>query len=262
MTIKIDQIADVLVNAPGSVVSALSYVPTGTVDLTSTSFVDLTSGVFQTITDGQYMVMLSIDAFATAGTPNYIGWCMVFDRGTSSEQTIGPDDSSWRIAFSQLNVHQTSTFIATANLSSGTHTVYLQWKAGSGGSFRIDQSSYCQIGLIGTGGSGAGGVLVSRASATAQTISSTEPSYADVSGLSITISTTANEKILLALSACVVYGVGIAWFCRGMAAIQWCNSWQLIMVLSDHLHMLAEIDRQIVLVPLDRLHMVLAAPHC
>lgn len=197
MTIKIDQIADVLVNAPGSVVSALSYVPTGTVDLTSTSFVDLTNGVFQTVTDGQYMVMLSIDAFAIAGTPNYIGWCMVFDRGTSSEQTIGPDDSSWRIAFSQLNVHQTSTFTATANLSSGTHTVYLQWKAGSGGSFRIDQNSYCQIGLIGTGGSGAGGTInTTRNFVTgANTTSGSWTTVNDGSEVSVAVTTATDELV-------------------------------------------------------------------
>lgn len=206
MTIKLDQIADAIYNAPGASVEMLNKVATVARTSNSASFVDIGTEFSQTFSApvaGTYVIQLSSCLYTT--TAWSVGrFRLVFDAGTSAEQNIGNDDDSWSIVLGTLSIYSYKTMFATVVLTAGSHTVKAQWKRTTGGS-----GSYINIDTVGNllvrgnlvSGSGAGGIRTGSVSLSGDfSISATNPTFEDVTGMSLSVTTNSNEQVLVMLS--------------------------------------------------------------
>lgn len=127
MTIKLDQISDAILNAPGGAILALSFIPGGTIDTTSTSFVDITgaSDSFSVAVAGMYTVIFCTQCFLVSGSAESTNFRLVVDSGTGSEQIVGPDSAgtpfkTWWCNTGDTNVNE------EIPLPSTTKSIYQQ----------------------------------------------------------------------------------------------------------------------------------------
>lgn len=211
MTIKLDQISDAILNAPGGAILALSFIPGGNIDTTSTSFVDITesTGSFSVAVAGTYTVIFCTQCFLVSGSAESTNFRLVIDAGTGSEQIVGPDDATWRIFHNEAGEQHPSTMATTVNLTSGGHTIKTQWRRSAGSNtHRMDGNDYTRVLLVGSGGSGAGGSISNRTTrATNLTVSGTITPDArqEVTELTQSISTVAGESVLAVFNGLAYY---------------------------------------------------------
>jgi hypothetical protein len=119
---------------------------------------------FSTKTDGEYAITFALTLYATAATTVQVK--VVFDEGTSNEQTVGYDDQ-WQARITTTADRQTPSFFGSVTLSEGAHTakVYAKETVGSsafvlGLATAADRAPVLR--LVAVTGSGAGGSLVSE----------------------------------------------------------------------------------------------------
>lgn len=211
MTIKLDQISDAILNAPGGAILALSFIPGGNIDTTSTSFADITgsTGSFSVAVAGMYTVIFCTQCFLVSGSAESTNFRLVIDASTGSEQIVGPDDATWRIFHNETGEQHPSTMVATVNLTSGAHTIKTQWRRSAGSNtHRMDGNDYTRVLLVGSGGSGAGGSISNRTSrATNLTVSGTvtPDSRQEVAELTQYISTVSGESVLAVFNGLAYY---------------------------------------------------------
>ena len=81
----------------------------------------------------------------------------MFDYDTASPINVG--DESWYIGFSGTSFVMTGDFVATVDLTAGTHTVKIQWLTASGTLYTADTLHNWKIQGTLVSGSGAGGII-------------------------------------------------------------------------------------------------------
>lgn len=206
MTIKIDQLADAIIAVPGVTVEIFNKVPGGTYpsgSMSTVAFQDYDASFTQSFeipVAGVYQVIASC-IFQGAGTTAGLRTRFSIDSGS---QYLGSDDATWD---TQVDIYSRTerTFVGVVTLSVGTHTITPQGKriaSLGGGEPKIDNNIGWKIQATLVSGSGAGGVIPTSAelSADASSVSSAHPTFADIAGLSVSITTCANETVLVSLS--------------------------------------------------------------
>lgn len=201
MTVRIDQLADAIYNAPGISVQILEAVNNADTT-TSATFVTLdaatTQKTFLAPLAGKYRFILTADCFAT-GNAAAATFRIVIDKGLATEQ-VTPDSFEWSITHTTLSEHLFRTFFYDFNLTADSHTFEVQWRRSSGtGTMAVSTLSgmQCYAQLI--SGSGAGGTILGTG-----TVSSPVAlggSFALVTGLSTTVTTMASETIEIVVTA-------------------------------------------------------------
>lgn len=168
MTIKIDQIADSLVSAPGTGMEILNHVFTGTRLYNGTSYrvvgtptTDEASGSFIAPVSGLYRITAAIDHYVTAAIGNGL-FQIVFDEGTADEKVIGGASKNWKLFVNSGSFHVCPSFVDYVELSAGSHTISVQWKRGSAGALNADTNSFVRVVAESLSGSGAGGTIVTK----------------------------------------------------------------------------------------------------
>jgi hypothetical protein len=202
MTIRIDQIADAIVAVPGVTIEMLIKVPVSPAVYTTVSptFVQIDAamdGSFTIPVAGTYQIVMVLQVYAT-GAGTFGRFRINLDGGTY----LGNDDSSWGLNLN-TGVRTGRTFVTTAHLTAGLHTISPEWERSyAAGAVAIDSLDYLQVWGTLVSGSGAGGVIPTSAelSVDASAVSSAHPSFADIAGLSVPITTCANETVLVSLS--------------------------------------------------------------
>jgi len=162
MTIKIDQMSDAIIAAPGATVEMLSVVPGSDFTTTSATYEDIDttiSATFYVPIAGKYVLSFATTGYATAAT-TAAGYRLVFDV-SGTPQYIGNDDYTWQM-FTAGNppLAASKTMFGEIELSAGEHTIKVQWKrvSGSGTWHANVDASFVVRGTL-VSGSGAGGVL-------------------------------------------------------------------------------------------------------
>lgn len=173
MTIRIDQIADAIISAPGTVVKVLDFVPNNLIYTNSLTFVDVSNGVdiaedsFQAQVKGNYVLAVDLDTTSVA-SGSYevtIHFRLIIDKGLPEEKVVAPDAGYWSQTHSSISIHRQMSFVSPpVLLEFGSHTVTLQWCITDNSSGREAQMtglfSFVHINAMSSGASGAGGILV------------------------------------------------------------------------------------------------------
>lgn len=202
MTIKLDQIADAIYNAPGSTIEMFCKNPTGTWALTNSSFQDVDSSFNQTFVvpvSGTYMFVFISGCYGDGGT------CRARLRLNIDSTIVGDDDDTWSIQ-PDGGYRVTRTIVGTVTLVAGSHTLTPQWKrtyGGPPGTYKPTTSPEdpWQVQAILVTGSGAGGIKTGSISLGSDfSISASNPTFEDVTGMSLTVTTNTNEQVLVMLS--------------------------------------------------------------
>jgi hypothetical protein len=211
MTIQADQVADAFVAVPGTFQVVLDQVATADRSKNDTAWADVGPEFEDTFTigvGGLHRVKLAINSMLqVSSTWTEIQFRLLFDEGEANEQYVG-GDSTW--AFMHGIQNGDSTYLspvaeAAAELSAGSHTVKLQWRAprNGGGTVRL-QNTYgsASVDIQMISGSGAGGTIVQSSEATdvaTETITNSYiwPTVRDFSGLSASITAVEGERVLI-----------------------------------------------------------------
>ena len=205
--IKTDQIGAAINTAPGVTIEVLKKTPGGTRSTTSGSFVEIgspTGELTQTFVvpvAGTYQIIL-VEAAYTTSAGAEARFRLSVDSGA---QIIGPDDNTWSHWINTASV-TSKTFTDAITLTAGTHTIRPEWRRASGsGTLIVDAGLpfYCRMTLV--SGSGASGTLPGSAELGAAS-SPLGVSYADVTGLTVTVTTIANEQLDLRFSGRGLWG--------------------------------------------------------
>lgn len=207
--LRIDQVADAFVSVPGTTIEMINMGCVATRTTTSASFIGIgvpTVGepgdiinTFVVPVAGMYLLDLDLQ---TAGTGNYGFYRLVFDYDGTPIYVGG--DLTWRRTFYNgfiLGYH----FKGLVTLTAGTHTVKLEWKVEAGSLAMYTDAAASALTLRGTlvTGSGASGTIgapVESSVGSPQTISSSPPTYTDLTDLTKTVTTAANETVIVSVA--------------------------------------------------------------
>lgn len=165
----------------------------------SLSFTAPTAGTYLVKYDPTYLISSSA-SYVTATSK------LVFDEGTSSEQSIG-DNSGWRHRYGQYEYFGGS-FVAAVTLTAGSHTLKGYAKEYAAGTLIVQGSSTVIVGdatvsLTLVSGSGAGGTLITSKTLSGNHTNITSATWIAVrdggsgADLAATIATSAGEYVVL-----------------------------------------------------------------
>jgi len=211
-SLKIDQIAEALVAAPGIHVQMLEKVPSGVFTLTTDttweniddpaspsefeqSFVVPVAGLYQITFNCAYFL-------DPIGSGDHLRWRLIIDEGTGDEQILG-GDAYWEVpgSGSVVGDRNARSLHATVELSAGGHTIIPQWYAMGYGSgvpkVAGDGETFSVIGNL-ISGSGASGTIVtedSLSSASAHSSTSWEAVSAGGNDLEVTVVCIDGEQV-------------------------------------------------------------------
>lgn len=226
MTIRIDQIANSIINAPGVLVKVTESLGSGgNVIIDSTTWVQFLPRAgdkdFNIPLNGKYRVDLDFSCLSTPISSGTFSFKIVIDEGTETELTIG-DTEDWRYKTAPiLGQSIQNHFTSSVELSSGVHTLQVYgrlqpssdagqieiYQDGAEGSPRATSVVFQLL-----AGSGAGGVLFNDGYRSENYIvTSIHPTFEDV-GISISVSHT-EEPLFLSLigTAEKTSGLGKIW---------------------------------------------------
>ena len=137
MTIRIDQIADAIISAPGTVVKVLDFIPNNPVSTNSLTFVDVSNGIdiaedsFQAQVKGNYVFAVDLDTTTYHPSTDceiIIHFRLVVDKGLPEEKVVAPDAGYWSQIHAHVTHHYQMSFVSPpVLLEFGSHTITLQW---------------------------------------------------------------------------------------------------------------------------------------
>lgn len=169
MTIKIDQIADAIISAPGSTIKVLDFIPANDITTSSLSFVEIDNGTDTTLTSfhapvsGSYIFSVDLDTISSGVSDAHIYFRILIDKGTANEKIVAPDIGYWQQIHTTVSIHRQMSFMSPpVILLSGAHTLVLEWSVSNGSATaRMSGAySYVYINALSSGASGAGGILL------------------------------------------------------------------------------------------------------
>ncbi len=205
--LRVDQVAPAFVSVPGVTISLINNFPSGTKTYNGSSYADIDTtnlkGIaFVAPVAGSYLITLRHSIYSTStGADGRLK--LIFDAGTGSEQSVFDNTLAslfFNAGTSTLRYDHSHT-IGPLTLSAGAHTIGLQWKFVAGvGSLQTDAPSAFVVTAQLVTGSGAGGVIVTKNPSTggsAQVISSVAPSFTDITAMTATVTTVANEQVMV-----------------------------------------------------------------
>ena len=210
MTIKIDQIADAIISAPGSTIKVLDFIPVSDVTTSSLTFVEVTNGLdragtyFGAPVSGSYVFSVDLDSITSGATDTAIYFRLVVDKGTLNEKIVSPDLGSWTQIHTTVSIHRQLSFMSPpVVLNSGSHTIVLEWSVSNGSATArmTGAYSYVYINALSSGASGAGGILLDSYSIIAGNATYNSTNWTDIliqvggSPLQISFDAIINESV-------------------------------------------------------------------
>lgn len=208
MTIKIDQIADAVISAPGAR-AVVTQAASGTIN--SGTWTELLSQNIIPTFAGLYRVDLSFTTYASSGSSNSrFDFKLVFDEGGADEVTVSGNAWYWRqddfFRYKQHNYHEFVELVAKSQ------TVKAYGRRDSGDFvLNVAGNQYTQVTIQSLVGSGAGGTLSETASlvGNSDTITSVSPTFETIKqssveqlAININVSGPNDEIIFLANGFC------------------------------------------------------------
>ena len=189
MTIKIDQIADAIISAPGSTIKVLDFIPVSDITTSSLTFVEVDNGSDRAGTylnapvSGSYVFSVDLDSITSGAPDTAIYFRLVVDKGTLNEKIVAPDLGCWTQIHTTVSIHRQLSFMSSpVILNSGSHTIVLEWSVSNGSATArmTGAYSYVYINALSSGASGAGGILLDSYSIIAGNATYNSTNWTDV----------------------------------------------------------------------------------